>query len=265
MKMKIGFAVDNGEKKNTSPVEKIINSCKTAERPVRSVVNVHFKNGREYPYYNDKFNLKVGDVVFVDGKLAGIQGRVTSVTKKFKVSLNYYKRVIAKLNLDIHGEFNHIKNYMLCRGSAVAFEQVSLWFNAPREEEEEFFIGDGYEVLLDGIDKCPDISEKDYEAAAKIYVDNGVKFITVKDGVGKAIVEGDKNYHTVDFTIENGSVKNLYCDCISPDFCRHMTAVCIALYMFFKENAVDEDTDFSAFTNDLFYNVISYNSEKIVL
>ena len=40
--------------------------------PRRSVVQVYFAaNHRSLAYYNDRFDLKPGDLVFVDGKLAG--------------------------------------------------------------------------------------------------------------------------------------------------------------------------------------------------
>lgn len=42
--------------------------------PRRSVVRVQFQSrGGELAYYNDQFDLKVGDIVYVDGKYAGRQ------------------------------------------------------------------------------------------------------------------------------------------------------------------------------------------------
>lgn len=262
--MKIGF---NFNESKTNTDENTINNTIlpniVTEEPVRSVATVCFKNGKEYPYYNNEFKLNIGDVVFVDGKLAGQPGRVTHVTTKFKVSLDFYKRVIAKLNLEFHGKFEKVNNFMLSKDSTLSFEQVNTWFNPPREEEE-FFIGDGYEVALCKIVECPDIQKNNYENGVEYYFDDAVKFISVKNGVGKAIV-GKHKYHIVDFIFENGIIKNLYCDCISPEFCKHIIAVCIVLKMLYEENAITESNDFTAVSQNLFYNVVSYNTDKITV
>ena len=43
--------------------------------PVKSVVQVHFpRKNRTLGYYNDSFDLHRGDLVYVDGKLAGPRG-----------------------------------------------------------------------------------------------------------------------------------------------------------------------------------------------
>ena len=61
----IGFSIN--EEKEYEKEEKAY--APKEEEAKQSVVTVRFENGREYPYYNDKFNLKINDLVFVDGKL----------------------------------------------------------------------------------------------------------------------------------------------------------------------------------------------------
>ena len=46
--------------------------------PGPSLVWVHFARNRAYSYYNDAFDLHRGDVVYVEGKLAGLR-RVVDV------------------------------------------------------------------------------------------------------------------------------------------------------------------------------------------
>ena len=54
--------------------------------PVPSLVRVHFPaRNRAYSYYNDAFDLHWGDVVYVEGKLAGLRGRVVDVSYNFKI------------------------------------------------------------------------------------------------------------------------------------------------------------------------------------
>ena len=74
--------------------------------PRRSVVQVYFAaNHRSLAYYNDRFDLKPGDLVFVDGKLAGQRGRVTQVNYSFKIRLSDYKRVISVADIAVDGLF----------------------------------------------------------------------------------------------------------------------------------------------------------------
>ena len=47
----------------------------------KSVVRVHFPaRNMTLSYYNDAFDLKVGDIVYVDGKREGLRGRVVDLT-----------------------------------------------------------------------------------------------------------------------------------------------------------------------------------------
>lgn len=50
---------------------------------------------RTLAYYNDRFDLRQGDLVFVDGKLEGKQGRVEEASYNFRIRLSDYQRVIA--------------------------------------------------------------------------------------------------------------------------------------------------------------------------
>lgn len=234
----IGFSISN--KENKKEKTEIIKPEIVKEQPVRSVVTVHFINGREYPYYNDMFDLKVGDIVYVDGKLAGIPGRVTEVTTKFKVSLDFYKRVLSKLNLDFHGEFKNTACFVACTDPDVLdIEQVKSWYFPPREEKEEFFIGDGYTVPLDNMLDCEDSDGDEFDDAIDIFNERKVKFVTVKNGKGYAIVKRNKP-HLVEFEYKNGVISNLLCDCIKPGLCDHSLAVCIAMDILIK-NRIDKE------------------------
>ena len=72
----------------------------------KSVVQVYFPDrDRSYSYYNDQFDLQCGDIVFVEGKLEGVRGRVTEVNYNFKIKLSDYKRVIAVADTNVTGQF----------------------------------------------------------------------------------------------------------------------------------------------------------------
>ena len=56
-------------------------------------------------HYNDSFDLYCGDLVYVDGKLEGLCGRVVQVSYHFKIKLSDYRRVVAAADTEIHGTF----------------------------------------------------------------------------------------------------------------------------------------------------------------
>ena len=65
--------------------------------PVPSLVRVYFADrGAEYTYYNDAFDLREGDIVYVEGKLEGVCGQVTGVNRNFRIHLSDYKRVVGR-------------------------------------------------------------------------------------------------------------------------------------------------------------------------
>ena len=76
-----------------------------ASEPRKSVVRVHFPaRNMTLSYYNDAFDLKVGDIVYVDGNLEGLRGRVVDITYNFKIKLSDYKRVISVADTEVKGE-----------------------------------------------------------------------------------------------------------------------------------------------------------------
>ncbi len=69
------------------------------------MVQVYFPHrGNGWAYYNDSFDLKVGDFVYVDGKLEGYCGCITEVNYSFKIKLSDYKRVVALVDTNAQGD-----------------------------------------------------------------------------------------------------------------------------------------------------------------
>lgn len=208
-----------------------------------NIVYVKFPNGCEYPYLNDRFDLTVGDKVYVDGKLAGRLGEVTDVLTQFKVSLKYYKYVLQKVDFHLKGAFRNSGNFMVTTGcNALPFEQLFSWMKGPEaignehpEEEEDFVCGEGYALGLDWF--CDDEAENNTVNGVGYWngqdlADNGfLKFITIIGGKGKAIVQTESSIKTVefDFDAEEMRMSNIFCDCITPRFCDDIAAVAYAL------------------------------------
>ena len=128
MKFPIGFAFDDASKK--VEMEPLVQE---AIVPVKSLVQVYFlERNQTLTYFNDQFDLKRGDFVFVDGKLEGQLGRIVDVSYNFKIKIADYKRVIAVVNTSVSGQFHMAgTHFVTFERSTLPKEQISLWFKAP--------------------------------------------------------------------------------------------------------------------------------------
>lgn len=86
MKLKIGFSDKSEEVADVNAYDTAAEHRK--EEPRKSVVRVYFEE-RHFAcsYYNDMFDLKKGDTVFVEGKLEGLKGIVIEVSYSYKISI----------------------------------------------------------------------------------------------------------------------------------------------------------------------------------
>lgn len=224
-----------------------------------SVVQVYFpEQSRGYPYYNDQFELVPGDVVFVEGKLEGIRGRVTSVSYNFKINLADYKRVIAKVNIALRGEFHLLDTYIVTFDSGAApFERMLTFFRAPNPEDVQWVRGnDGRMFPLDtlqGLEIPVNARKKGYD----YYLDENVVYLCVDHGQGRAIVEGSRPY-VIEFTYRNGQIGNMNCECFCTGICKHQYATILQLQETVKALKQFPSCDyFAAMTKNLFNTILS--------
>ena len=92
--------------------------------PKKSIVHVYFPaKCVGYSYYNDSFDLKIGDSVYVEGKLEGCRGWVTEVNYSFKIKVSDYKKIIAVVDTGVQGEF------YLAGSHLVTFNETTLPFS----------------------------------------------------------------------------------------------------------------------------------------
>ena len=107
MKQPVSFTAEISADKR-AVVSASVASVQLSQRvpPVKSVVQVYFPTkNRTLGYYNDTFDLYCGDLVYVDGKLEGLYGRVVQVSYHFKIKLSDYRRVVAVADTEVHGTF----------------------------------------------------------------------------------------------------------------------------------------------------------------
>ena len=221
-----GFGGSSEEKQIAVP-----NSKKTVEAvPRKSIVQVRFPGkGMALSYYNDQFDLRLGDLVYVDGKLEGQLGRVVEITYNFKIKISEYKKVIAVCDTNIHGQFFMAGSHFVAFDpSVLPVKQITMWFKAPAKEDEVYVSGsDDTSFRLDNL-KDMKVSEAVAERGHNYYVENRVRYICLDGTHGYAIVEGGEGY-IVEFEYRNGEISNLVCDCLCSFPCKHEFAAMLQL------------------------------------
>lgn len=219
MAFKIGFAVKRPEGK---PKEVTYIVPRQAPAPCKSLVEVYFSDrDMTLTYYNDRFDLKRGDIVYVDGKLEGMRGRVTQVNYNFKIKLSDYKRVIAVADTTVSGQFFMAGSHFITFDrEGLPGGKVVTWFKAPVKEDEEFVSGsDDTSFILHDF-KGMNISAAIMERGREYYIENRVKYLSVDGTRGYAIVEGRETYE-VEFEYCKGEISHLTCSCFCSYHCKH--------------------------------------------
>ena len=226
-KYPIGF---NAKLNKESEINVSMEVCKGVIEPKQSVVQVYFPHrGMGWAYYNDSFDLKVGDFVYVEGKLEGCRGQVTEVNYSFKIKLSEYKKVIAVIDTNVRGDLylagSHVVSF---DKNAIPFAKVLTWFKAP-ENEEDYVSGndDTNTFTLEDLSKMK-ISHDAADRGHDYYMENRVAYIEVDGTHGHAIVEGSENYE-IEFNYVDGVISNLKCSCFCSGACKHEFAAMLQL------------------------------------
>lgn len=223
-----GFGADMQEKKGTVAAQQP--EVREPTVPRKSLVQVQFPGrGMALSYFNDLFDLKVGDLVYVDGKLEGQLGRVTDISYNFKIKLSDYKKVVAVVDTEVHGQFYIAgSHFVTFDPGAIPPEKVSLWFKAPAKEGEEIVSSTDDTSFhlenLKGINVTAAIAERGHD----YYMENRVRYLCLNGTQGLAIVEGNENY-TVEFEYQDGEISHLICECPCGYTCKHAFATMLQL------------------------------------
>lgn len=203
--------------------------------PRKSLVSVFFPDrNTTLTYYNDRFDLCVGDLVFVEGKLEGLRGVVKSLCYSFRIKLSDYKRVISRADTEVRGCFLPLDSHLVRFDRELKYEKVLGWFKAPADEDEEYVSGDdmGEAICLSRLDSlgaAPEIMERGFD----YFMRDRVVFVSVEDGRGRAIVDGTRAYE-LEFTLRRDVdgewlIHSFGCDCPCYFPCKHQAALLIQL------------------------------------
>lgn len=221
-----GFVASQSEKEQPKVVEPV----RQIDAARKSLVQVKFANrGMALAYYNDRFDLRVGDRVYVDGKLEGQLGRVAEINYNFKIKASDYQKVIAKVDTEVCGEFYMAgSHFVTFEPSALPVRQALLWFKAPEKEDDEFISGnDDSSFPLDELSKMG-VSSAIAERGHRYYIENRVRYLRLNNGKGIAVVEGSENY-VVEFEYHDGEISHLVCECPCAYPCKHEFAAMLQL------------------------------------
>lgn len=225
MKHPIGFCVQG-----STPEAVPAPAAPSETAAVPSVVRVYFpERDRAFSYYNDRFDLHKGDVVYVSGKLAGLPGHVAAVDYNFRIRLADYERVIGAVDTTVRGTFYVFGSHMLTLDhGALPYAQVRSWFFPP-EAEGEFVTGHGPgpEYALDALEQTH-VSSDVAEKGGAYYGENRVVYLSVGGTQGHAIVQGTVPYELT-FTYTGGTVSALTCTCYETGLCQHGAALLLQL------------------------------------
>ncbi len=227
MAFKIGFASERSENK---PGETARTAPQQTATPRKSVAQVYFA-GRNttLAYYNDRFDLHRGDMVYVEGKLEGVRGCVTEVNYNFKIKVSDYKRVIAVVDTTVSGRF------FMAGSHFVTFDRAALpaskavgWFKAPVKEEDEFVSGRDDTAFNLQEPGSMNVSSAVADRGREYFMENKVKYVCVDGAKGYAIVEGSEAYE-VEFEYRDGQISALTCSCFCSYICKHEFAAMLQL------------------------------------
>ncbi len=258
-----------------SPEEPHAPASKAPERraclpPVPSLVSVRFDScNKALTYYNDLFALKTGDRVFVSGKYAKEVGTVDSVTTKFRIRLSDYEKVISLAQTPVQGTYRPVLDKMVSTDAdAVSPEDFKTWFlppDTPADDPENVIVsGEGWEIPLDDLTGAEDSEQAVFDRAVRYCNEGKVAYVSVRNGIGKAFVEGSQIYE-LDFRLNGRMLTEGYCGCPYPRLCKHLLAVALTLSVFTKTGAFDPDGDFVIIDPGRLFYMIRHSGQTITV
>ena len=198
--------------------------------PKKSLVQVYFpERNQTLTYFNDQFDLKQGDFVFVEGKLEKERGIVRQVLKSFKIKVADYKKVIGLADTNVTGQLYIAGSHFVSfEPNVLPYEKMRTWYLPPEKEEDEYAAG--YDDTSFMLEKLSDmkVSPVIFERGREYYIEDRVVYMEVDETYGRAIVEGEHPYE-VEFDFYNGEICNLTCSCPCGYTCKHEVAAMLQL------------------------------------
>lgn len=241
---KIGFWSENEQSKEQKNETTQFKAEKTEAK--ESVVRVYFPaRGFACSYYNDKFDLKKGDGVYVDGKLEGLLGFITEVSYCFKIKLSEYKRVIYRVDTEIRGKLYLLGDFFAAFDEdVIPKEKILPWFVRPDiEDDVACSYGKGTEAeLSDPEFTCDKLPLSLSNVIPYFCIDKSAVSAVVNMGNGKS-----HGMNEVEFTFDNVKARNMTCSCYEVGLCIHESIAVSALNGILAE--IEKNKEFAEMYN----------------
>ena len=198
--------------------------------PCKCLVQVYFPHSNQtLTYFNDQFNLKDGDIVFVEGKMELKRGIVKSIQKNFKIKIADYKKIVSVADTDVTGKLHFTETCVLSFDTmSLPYAKIRSWVLPPQNDEDIYETGsDESSFLLDKL-FAMDVTPAIFERGKEYFFENRVTYVGIAEGRGKAIVEGEHAYE-LDFDYADGEIRHLTCSCPCGYTCKHEVAAMFQL------------------------------------
>lgn len=236
-----------------------------------TVVRVRFDGvTKELDYYNDRFDLRVGDLVFVDGKLEGVRGCVTAVSRDFRIRKEDYKRVVGVADTDVRGRLCTAGSFLITFDkSTLNYEKVRSWV-MPTAKNDKYYVNyGGSGAVMDDIAGLG-IDRQSAERGAQYFREKRVRFLSLDGDRCRAIVEGTEHYE-VELRYADGRVWAPACDCPCFGPCKHEAAAVLQLGELLKTvnerfaPSFEDTCYFAAVYTPLLFSTVIENGTNYVL
>ena len=211
-------------------------------RVATRLVEIKFDNGMCLSYLSDIETIAVGDLVTVEGKLEEEIGLVKTVKKSFKIPKFEMKWVQSVLDCDVTGDYFKLDEDMVSTNSVLTAEKFMTIYAGVKYQENKAVGEDAMDLDLANFEEDEMFDSELVKIKGKeLFKANAVAFISLRDGVGKAIVRGGEWYE-IDFRYQAGRITYMACDCPYFGECKHEIALLYKLRAFLKKLAVKTDS-----------------------
>lgn len=234
------------------------------EGPKKSLVQVYFEYKElSLTYFNDCFDIRVGNGVYVDGKLSGHLGVVTCVNYNFKIDVNRYQRVISVVDTRVSGTLRIMDLYLIAfEPYVIPAEKIFPWYFEP-VDDRNVWMECGYDdrriTLYDLSGLNADRAEID--KGLYMYESNAVRYLSYVNGAVRAIVRDNTRLYTVECEYRDGDIMKLTCDCYNAFDCKHEIAVLTLLREVLDKYGVGEKGYFAVINKQDFFEKANVSSQ----
>ena len=184
---------------------------------------------------------------------------VTAVLKSFKkpkFSMRWIEKIFP---VDASGEYFKVEEDVVSLDHSLTAETFLTLIAGVKPQENPAFGEDDIALSLEELENCELFEDEMVKFRGKQLFMNGcVPFISLKDGIGKAIVRGG-DWYEIDFRCHRGKITFLACDCPVVGSCKHAYAVLLKLREFWKKFGKEAESDsFVLCKKECFHRIMLY-------